>query len=527
MSINLNSFYTSYGETQVKKPAASSNVCFTLPITCQICLGKVKDPSVCPNLHAFCSFCIDIWLEKSKHCPTCRVAISAETPCKRILGGAESSDDVDVIKPTDFSHPSTRKARLLGLYQQYEDEIDRLNKYIDTLNVEIGKLKEQLTRAGSNSALTAGSTSPQIDMLQMLKSKLQTAQTELDASDREREELRESNKKLDSENSILIQEIGRLRASLSEKNSQMSSRYTMAALESRVDTYEREIRQLQKALEKSDKYISELERRHEKTNQEETVSTSEASCCNLTKNTSKTANTSTKPASLGSDFVSPPNQTNKKAVIANDRFYGSPSKMALTSNSPNVKSSPQRANSSMVVPQPTISSFGDRIKRNLFQPPSNSVNQELIQEKASLNVPDQPAAGSSQRFLFSPMKRLRLDDQQQPQAPVTFVSSQQPASTATSEFIECIELLNQAERKVQNNRQAATTPPPMGNANSADNEPCESHYTAYSLPPGSSGLANSHLNATSGESCPLTGYDELLTQNQQLINKYLGLNGEI
>ena len=47
----------------------------TLPITCQICLGRVKDPCVCSNLHAFCSFCIEIWLEKSNHCPTCRTSI--------------------------------------------------------------------------------------------------------------------------------------------------------------------------------------------------------------------------------------------------------------------------------------------------------------------------------------------------------------------------------------------------------------------------------------------------------------------
>lgn len=46
----------------------------TLPIACQICLGKVKDPCVCPNFHVFCEFCIEIWLEKSKQCPTCRIS---------------------------------------------------------------------------------------------------------------------------------------------------------------------------------------------------------------------------------------------------------------------------------------------------------------------------------------------------------------------------------------------------------------------------------------------------------------------
>lgn len=99
---------------------------------------------MCPNLHAFCSFCIEIWLEKSKQCPTCRVAISAETPCRRILGGLENTDDVDKLKPADFSHPGTRKARVHCLFQQYEDEIDRLNAYIDSLNNDLAKLKVKI-----------------------------------------------------------------------------------------------------------------------------------------------------------------------------------------------------------------------------------------------------------------------------------------------------------------------------------------------------------------------------------------------
>ena len=119
----------------------NQNVCHTLPITCQICLGRVKDPRVCSNLHAFCSFCIDIWLEKGKQCPTCRVPINQENPCRRILGGVENIDDVDLLKPSDFSHSTVRKARYLSFFQQYEDEIARLLKYIDSLNLEISKYK--------------------------------------------------------------------------------------------------------------------------------------------------------------------------------------------------------------------------------------------------------------------------------------------------------------------------------------------------------------------------------------------------
>jgi hypothetical protein len=124
-------------KTQTTMPSVYS----TLPITCHICLGKVKEPCVCPNLHAFCSFCIETWLEKSKQCPTCRIAINKENPCRRVLGSADTFDDVDMLKPTDFSHASIRKARFVNLFEQYEDEITRLNKHIDSLNVDITKLK--------------------------------------------------------------------------------------------------------------------------------------------------------------------------------------------------------------------------------------------------------------------------------------------------------------------------------------------------------------------------------------------------
>ena len=96
---------------------------------------------MCPNLHVFCSFCIEIWLEKTKQCPTCRIQIHKENPCRRILGGVENFDEADALKPCEFSNEAVRKARFLNLFQQYEDEIVRLNKYIDSLNIDITKLK--------------------------------------------------------------------------------------------------------------------------------------------------------------------------------------------------------------------------------------------------------------------------------------------------------------------------------------------------------------------------------------------------
>ena len=127
--------------SKIISSSSNQNVIQTLPITCQICLSRVKDPCVCSNLHAFCKCCIDLWLEKSKQCPTCRVDINQDNPCRRILGGIDNNDEIDQLKPIDFSNSSVRKARYMNIFEQYEDEIERLCKFIDSLNNEISKQK--------------------------------------------------------------------------------------------------------------------------------------------------------------------------------------------------------------------------------------------------------------------------------------------------------------------------------------------------------------------------------------------------
>lgn len=56
--------------------SSSSSLVFTLPISCQICLSKVKDPVICSNRHVFCKGCMDMWLQRIKQCPACRVDIT-------------------------------------------------------------------------------------------------------------------------------------------------------------------------------------------------------------------------------------------------------------------------------------------------------------------------------------------------------------------------------------------------------------------------------------------------------------------
>jgi hypothetical protein len=173
---------------------SKSNVCFTLPITCQICLGKVKEPAVCPNLHVFCSFCIEIWLEKSKQCPTCRIPITNETPCKRILGGGCDSKD-DLLIPTDFAHSSTRKARVYSLFQQYEDEISRLLKQIEILTNDVALLKELNNSSVPQYDVKVGDSdeisNAQHGLINMLKNKIKQIQFDYNELNKENEKLKE------------------------------------------------------------------------------------------------------------------------------------------------------------------------------------------------------------------------------------------------------------------------------------------------------------------------------------------------
>lgn len=47
---------------------------------------QVKKPVICANYHVFCSSCMEMWLKKTSQCPTCRVPITTDNPCREIIG---------------------------------------------------------------------------------------------------------------------------------------------------------------------------------------------------------------------------------------------------------------------------------------------------------------------------------------------------------------------------------------------------------------------------------------------------------
>lgn len=89
---------------------------------CFICFDKIRNPTVCPNMHAFCENCIQQWLEKQKTCPTCRIQINEDNKFKPILGHTAIDSDTAI----HFSNELFRRSQFLGLFESYENEIKRL-----------------------------------------------------------------------------------------------------------------------------------------------------------------------------------------------------------------------------------------------------------------------------------------------------------------------------------------------------------------------------------------------------------------
>ncbi|KAJ8367344.1 hypothetical protein AAFF_G00320670, partial [Aldrovandia affinis] len=115
--------------TMAHQSVQNVTLSLTLPISCQICLGKVREPVICGNCHVFCSFCIELWLNKTSQCPTCRIPITPDNPCRKIIGGTNESES----KESRSVKRHLRKTRAELLLREYEDEIEGVEKENDEL----------------------------------------------------------------------------------------------------------------------------------------------------------------------------------------------------------------------------------------------------------------------------------------------------------------------------------------------------------------------------------------------------------
>ncbi|XP_060723476.1 ORC ubiquitin ligase 1 [Tachysurus vachellii] len=229
----------------------------TLPISCQICLGKVRKPTICCNHHVFCAACLELWLQKSSQCPTCRVPITPENPCREIIGATNESES-----PESHSvRKHLRKTRGELLLREYEDELETLLKENEELKSRSVSLESQLKASLMPAATPVSPSDARLDsaLLEETANKLRAATELYQRVQEDMGKIRDANKTLRSQNIDLVQENLRLRAEVESRSPQKFGRYTVAALEAKISQYEREMSQLKKALERSDVYIEELE----------------------------------------------------------------------------------------------------------------------------------------------------------------------------------------------------------------------------------------------------------------------------
>ncbi|KAM8876602.1 ORC ubiquitin ligase 1 [Synchiropus picturatus] len=237
----------------------TSTLFLTLPISCQICLGKVRRPVICSNHHVFCATCMEMWVKNSSQCPTCRVPITTENPYKEIIGGSNESDHSD----SPSTRKRLRKTRGELLFQEYEVEIENLMKENEELKTKQQHLELQLKTAldPGSSLKSTQSDDKKVDpyILEELANKLRAATDACDEVKHDMDRLKEANKVLRSQNLDLVRENMRLKSEVASRSPQKFGRYTVAALEAKIQQYERDMEHLKKALERSDQYIDDLE----------------------------------------------------------------------------------------------------------------------------------------------------------------------------------------------------------------------------------------------------------------------------
>ncbi|XP_078078869.1 ORC ubiquitin ligase 1 [Mustelus asterias] len=256
----------------MQKPALQNvqnvTLSLTLPISCQICLGKVRQPVICSNNHVFCFMCLQSWLKNSTQCPTCRIPITSENPFKEVLGGTDGAENCD--SPSVKRH--LRKTRLELLHKEYEEEIESLQKEIEDLRGKNLSLESQLKTvfdpmpvSPSNEAddqkqsPTEQDSRPDFSSQQEWRTKLKAATEIYEKTKADLDKLKEANRKLRVQNGDLVRENLHLKAEVDSRSPQKFGRFTVAALQSKVEQYEREMNRLKRALERSDKYIEDME----------------------------------------------------------------------------------------------------------------------------------------------------------------------------------------------------------------------------------------------------------------------------
>ncbi|TMS13541.1 RING finger protein 219 [Larimichthys crocea] len=203
---------------------------------------------------------MEMWLKKASQCPTCRVPITADSPCREIIGGTNESDHSD----SPSMRKCLRKTRGELLLREYEEEIEGLIRENEELKTKNQSLESQLKTALNPCSINTVQTDDQKVDPEEWTNKLRAARDVCDKVKQDMDKLKEVNKALRSQNEErcrIVQENMRLKAEVVSRSPQKFGRYTVAALEAKIQQYERDVDHLQRALKRSDQYIEDLESR--------------------------------------------------------------------------------------------------------------------------------------------------------------------------------------------------------------------------------------------------------------------------
>ncbi|XP_055492756.1 ORC ubiquitin ligase 1 isoform X2 [Leucoraja erinacea] len=227
---------------------------------------QVRHPVICSNNHVFCFMCMESWLKNSTQCPTCRIPITSENPYKEVLGGSDGTENCD----SSSVKRSLRKTRLELLHTEYEEEIESLQKEIEDLRGKNLSLESQLKTVldpavlptkdkGGKQSPTGQDSVPNLTSQREWRAKVKAATEIYEKTKVDLDKLKEANRKLRMQNGDLVRENLHLKAEVENRSPQKFGRFTVAALQSKVEQNEREMNRLKRALERSDKYIEDME----------------------------------------------------------------------------------------------------------------------------------------------------------------------------------------------------------------------------------------------------------------------------
>ncbi|XP_074243666.1 ORC ubiquitin ligase 1 isoform X2 [Saimiri boliviensis] len=203
------------------------------------------------------------------HRAECYVVAYSAHHVPHLLGEGGTSESEPTLSHTVRKH--LRKTRFELLHREYEDEIDCLQKEVEelksknlSLESQIKTILDPLTLVQGNQnedkhLVTDNPSKSNLETVAEWKKKLRTANEIYEKVKDDVDKLKEANKKLKLENGGLVRENLRLKAEVDNRSPQKFGRFAVAALQSKVEQYERETSRLKKALERSDKYIEELE----------------------------------------------------------------------------------------------------------------------------------------------------------------------------------------------------------------------------------------------------------------------------